>query len=155
MKKPVLVLLLGAIFALPAWSDEPVASDVAKAVKELQEAASLGDDIVIVEAIERAAHVTHPDVIAEVKKALDSKSSAVKSRAIEALGWMKHPDALEALHDLYWNEPRLGENENMFAKLLKAIGRQGDPSSVKVLSHKPFKYLTWDVGVARIMAPRS
>ena len=39
----------------------------------------------------------------------------------------------------------------MFAELLKAIGRHGDPSSVAVLTKSPFKGLTVASGRARIL----
>jgi HEAT repeat protein len=75
----------------------------------------------------------------------------VKKAAIETLGGMKSPDALEELHKLYWGDRSLSKDPIVFALVLKAIGRHGDKSSIKVLMDSPFNNLTLDSGRARLL----
>ena len=66
------------------------------------------------------------------------------------LGHTDHPDALKALHSLYWRDKNLGKrSEYLFALLLTEIGRHGDRSSIKVLGDHPFRNLTLASGRAR------
>ena len=137
-------LLLGlALFTLAAQGGE-----VEDALKE-----AFKDDIEgeQVEAIEAAVGVADPEVIRLVAKGLRSKSTAVMAAAIDALGRTRHKKALQQLHSLYRRDRDLGENEDLFALLLKSIGRHGDASSIKILVDNPFRHLTTASGTARIM----
>jgi hypothetical protein len=75
----------------------------------------------------------------------------VQIAAIDALGWAKGRNALRQLHRLYNRDKDLSDKEEVFAALLKAIGRHGDKSSLEVLSDSPFKGLTVESGRARIL----
>ncbi|MHC4932740.1 MAG: HEAT repeat domain-containing protein, partial [Planctomycetota bacterium] len=79
------------------------------------------------------------------------KKEKVQIAAIDALGWSKHADALKQLHRLYRRDRSLSKKEEAFAHLLKAIGRHGHKSSIKVLMDNVFKGLTLETGKARIM----
>jgi len=59
--------------------------------------------------------------------------------------------ALKALHRLYKRDKALRENEVLFARLLQAIGRHSDRSSIEVLKDNPFDHLTVASGRARIL----
>ena len=83
--------------------------------------------------------------------ALRKKSPAVVEEAIRVLGGMKSEKAVDQLIRLYRSNRKLGENENLFALLLKEIGRQGHKKAIKPLADHPFRYLTRDVGKARLM----
>jgi HEAT repeat protein len=154
MQRPSLVSMALFVFLLAGAArseNPPVPDDVGRAVAELKEAFELADDVVIVEAIDRAEGVADPSVVALLAKGLSLRSTAVKARAIDALGRTRHPAALDALHDLFRRDPRLGENEDLYSRLFRAIARHGDPASIPILTHKPFRYLTWNVGRARVL----
>jgi len=146
-------IVLLPLLALPAWADEPKPVDPDTAMAQLKEAYGLGDDEVIVEAIDMAAGIPDAGVIREVERAFQSKSPAVIEAALKALGRTPDPKALDALHRLYRKvyKKKLGGYEDLFALLIKEIGRHGDESSVDILTKSPFSNLTVDVGVARMM----
>ncbi len=90
-------------------------------------------------------------VVHEVAAGLRSRDVAVRVVTMQTLGWMKDPAALRQLHREY----RRGRSEwlkqeDLFAVLLQAIGRHGDPSSIEVLADDPFRALTLATGRARI-----
>ena len=146
-------IVLIPLLALPAWADEPGAVDAATAKAQLEEAYRIGDDAVIVEAIDMAAGIADPGVIQLIDKAFKTKSPAVFEAALRALGMTKHEKALDALHKLYLRvyKKKLNGHEDLFALLVKEIGRHGDESSIDILTKSVFSNLTYDVGVARIM----
>lgn len=125
--------------------------EVTQAVEALEEAYRDGDEILITEAIEGARGIADPKVVALVGKGLRARQRAVREAAILALGVTLHPDALGALHNAYWNDKGLREDDALFTLLLREIGRHGDPTSVKVLADSPFDALTYGSGSARIL----
>ncbi|MHC4340719.1 MAG: HEAT repeat domain-containing protein [Planctomycetota bacterium] len=128
---------------------------VAAATERLDRAFKEKSETDAVEAIRQAAKTVDPKVIQLIAKGLRVKSPSVNAEAMKALGSMRHPDALKALHDTYWWAKRAGlikKNDGLFALLLKSIGRHEDPSSLKVLTDSPFKHITAANGTARIMA---
>ncbi len=144
-------ILVVALLASPAVAEDPDAATTAKA--HLEEAYGLENDAVIVEAIEEAAGIDDPAVVKLVAQGIRSKSPAVIRASLTALGKTPGDAALKALHDTYRRvrTKKLDGYEDLFALLLQEIGRHGDPSSVDDLKDKPFKNLTYDVGLARIM----
>ncbi|MHC4222847.1 MAG: HEAT repeat domain-containing protein [Planctomycetota bacterium] len=128
----------------------PTKEQVQEAVKELQAAFGGRDQEYQVATIENYAGVVHPDVIRMISKGL-RKPEKVQIAAIDALGWTKHADALKQLHRLYRRDRSLSKKEEAFAHLLKAIGRHGHKTSIKVLMDNVFKGLTLESGKARIM----
>ena len=146
-------ILLLPFLALPAWADEPAAVDAETARAQLEEAFGIADDAVIVEAIDMAAGIEDPGVIKAIEKAFKTKSPAVVEAALRALGKTQHEEALDALHRLYLRvyKKKLEGHEDLFALLIKEIGRHGDESSVDILTKSVFSNLTYDVGIARIM----
>ncbi len=146
-------ILLVPLLALPAWADEPTKEEIATAQAQLEEAFEIGDDGVLVEVIDMTAGIADPGVIRLVEKAFQTKSPVVIEAALRALGRTKHEQALEALHRLYLRvyKKKLEGNEDLFALLIKEMGRHGDESSVDLMTKSVFSNLTYDVGVARIM----
>ena len=128
----------------------PTPEQTAEAVRALEEATKSGEEPDVLAAVESARLVIDPKVIAEIAKLRNHKSVEVESAALDALGRMPHPDALRALHDSYRRDKQLREDEHMLPKLLKAIGRHGDKSSIEILADKPLKNLTRESGTARI-----
>jgi len=103
-------------------------------------------------AIQLAVGVENPDVIKLVAKGLRERSYAVREAAIKCLGRTRHPDALKALHSLYWRDKTLSKrSEHLFALLLTEIARHGDKRSIKVLGDHSYKNLTLASGRARIL----
>jgi hypothetical protein len=132
------------------WIEEPTKEQVKEATAELKAAYAGGKDDEIIAAIEATAKVNDDEVIRLVSKGL-SRRSAVQIAAIDALGWSKNRSALRQIHRLYHRDKDLSKKEDVFAALLKAIGRHGDKSSLEVLFDSPFKDLTVESGRARIL----
>jgi HEAT repeat protein len=130
------------------WIETPTKEQVAGAQKELKEARA---DDEFIAAIQRNAKVNDDGVVRLIAKGLSSRNAAVQLAAIDALGWARNRSALRQLHRLYHRDKDLNRREEVFAALLKSIGRHGDGSSVDVLSDSPFKGLTVDSGRARIL----
>ncbi|MHC4136747.1 MAG: HEAT repeat domain-containing protein [Planctomycetota bacterium] len=141
---PALLLAL----ALPAFGQQLTKQE---AVKRLDGAFRKKDEILQLDAIEDSAHVEDPAVIQRIAKGLRSNSPAVKSAAMRALGKMRHPNALKALHNLYRSDRNLRKSDDLFVLLLRSIAQHEDPSSVRILSDNPFRGLTVANGIARIM----
>ena len=130
----------------------PPKEDVEIAVAALKEAfSSKGDADARTLAIDQYGGLADPDVVAAVAKGLDDADEGVRLEAIDTLGWVPLPEALKALHRLYKRDKALRENEVLFARLLQAIGRHGDRSSIEVLKDNPFDHLTVASGRARIL----
>jgi len=132
-------------------NESPTADQVKAAVGNINEAFKTKDDQLRINAIQAAAGLVHPDIVRAISKGLRVNNKAVRLAAIDALGWMKHPDGLKQLHRMYRREKDLFRQEEVFAALLKAIGRHGHKSSIKVLSDNPYKGLTIHAGRARIL----
>jgi hypothetical protein len=134
-------------------NETPTKEEVDEAVKGLKEAYKDKGEDVRMAAIEHYARVIDPKVIRELARFLADKRTPVRGRAVDALGWSKHPDALKQLHRFYRRNIReLSRDEpELFALLLKSIGRHGDKSSLRVLKDQPMRNLTLASGTARIL----
>ncbi len=138
--------VLAAVLVLPAHAQD--ANDALE--KRLKTAFRKTDEVERLDAVKAAAGLKDPGIIQFVAKGLRDRSISVRTAAIKALGGTDHPDALKALHKLYFRDMPLRDDEELLALLLKEIGRHGDPSSLKVFADKPFKGLTQETGRARI-----
>jgi len=135
---------------LLALAGAAAAQSADEVVEQLREAYKSNDETSIEPAIHAAGKVEDQKVVREIARGLKYPSVAVKKAAIETLGAMKSEAALDALHrayrgGVYKKEPML------FAALLKAIGRHGDPDSIDVLVDSPFRNLTLESGRARLL----
>lgn len=142
------------IIGLLALAGAAAAQDVRptdEVVAELKDAFKGKDETVIEAVIRDAGSVEDAAVVEQIARGLRSRSLAVRKAAIETLGGMKSKEALEALHKLYWGDRALSKDPKLFAALLRAIGRHGDKSSIKVLMDSPFRNLTVDSGRARLL----
>ena len=140
----------------------PARDDVDEAVAALREAFSPGEAAMTrVVAISTYGGLADDDVVALVARGLTDPDDEVRLTAIDTLGWLPRPDALKRLHRLYRRDTKLREDEVLFSRLLQAIGRHGDRSSLEVLKDHPFDHLTLAsgkariLGIARIRDPRS
>ncbi len=132
--------------------ERPTPEDVDEAVGALREAfSSRGDAKTRVLALGAFGGVLHEDVVAAVAKGLGDDDDEVRLLAIDVLGWTPRADALKQLHRLYRRDTKLREDELLFSRLLQAIGRHDDRSSLDVLKDHPFDHLTLASGKARIL----
>jgi HEAT repeat protein len=138
--------------ALAAFAQEEAQDPITAAVERLKEAYGSESETDQVEAIRAAVGVVDPEVIKLVAKGLRSRSDDVAAAAIDALGRMMDLMALEELHRAYRRGGNLREDEELYALLIKSIGRHGNPGSLDVLGDLSFKHLTIASGRARIMA---
>jgi methionine-rich copper-binding protein CopC len=107
---------------------------VEKAVAALEAAFKEGKSPDRIAAIEGAATLADPAVISRIARGLEDRDAAVQASAIEALRFLKHPDALAALHERLQRDKKLAKDPERHAKLLKAIGQHGSPSSIALLA---------------------
>lgn len=154
MLKLVTILLALAPAAVFPQDDEPELPDpkvVEAALEELAEGLREEEPEARAQAIERAASVEHPDVIAEIADAFDDESDAVRRGVLEALRYMAHEDALEALRRKYRKGKKLRKQPELMALLLRAIAQHRDPESVDILNDNPFSIADREVVRARIL----
>lgn len=123
-------------FTLP---DDPPDPAVVEATLEKLEAAYSSKEVPeIVAAFEAARPVLDKQVIREVARGMKHKAPEVQAAAIETLRWMKHPAALDALHNAYERNKPLMKDDELSTRVLKAIGQHAAPSSLEVLEDNPF-----------------
>lgn len=153
----MLEFLLSAVLLAPIPLDDekkitPPSPAVVEATVDRLEAAYKGKDVdEILAALLAAKQVLHKDVIKEVAKGLKKKEAEVQKGAIETLRWMKHPEAVEALHDCYKRNKTLMKVDELATAVIKAIGQHGDPSSLKILTDNPFEPAFFKATQARIL----
>jgi hypothetical protein len=149
------LLLTLALALLPQEKKEerplPTPEEVKATIAALDKAWQEGTKEDRVAAVKRASEVVHADVIARVAKALRDKEVDVQGAAIEALRFMEHPNALDALHEAYRRETKLRDNEERGATLLKAIAQHGQERSIALLAESPFETPSYTMTRARIL----
>lgn len=106
-----------------------------------------------IEAIGKSVEVVDARVIELVAKGLGDKDQGVNVAALDALGRMRHPNSLDALHAYYKREhKKLSDDMTVLPALIKAIGRHGSPSSIALLKEDAFEQRSYLAGQARILA---
>lgn len=155
---PRLVLVFGCWLTVPvqAQGDDgpppPSRERVESTVETLRKALRGKDPAPKIEGLRDAVSVLHPDVIEWVEKALRDKSDEIRAEAIGALGEMRHPESLEALHGFYRREKKLRrENPTLFVTLLKAIASHRSEDSIDLLADGGFETKDRDTTHARIL----
>ena len=147
-----LVLTLASSLQVPGTGPDP--KRVEAAVSEIEGAFKEGktaDDKVA--AIRKNREVLDARVITAITKGFKDKDQAVQSAAVDALGHMAHPEALEALHRLYKaDKQRLKDDEKVLPLLLKSIGRHGSEKSVDLLADDVFLQRTFPAIQARVLS---
>ena len=151
----MLQLLFSAVLALSPTQGQdtpPDAKAIEAAVAELKTAFEKGKPPDRVIAIEKAARVVDGSVIAWVAKGLKVSEATVQDAAVEALRFMKHPDALEALHDCAKRDKKLQKEPEAYSKLIKAIGQHGSTRSIEILAEGGITSYDYNVVEARILS---
>jgi hypothetical protein len=148
-----MLLTLALCAGLAGAPEDPVPPDpkaVAAAVKELKQAFA-GDVLEPkLSAVRAGAEVLHADVIAALAKGL-KEERPVQEATLEALRFMPHPAALEALHGAYKQQPELTESKELLPFLLRSIGQHASEASIDILADEPFKASTPKSFEARIL----
>lgn len=137
----MLPLAIGIWLALApqdAGEKGPSAEQVAQATGELDSALRSRDLKQLKTALEAAQAVAHPEVVRRVARALDDERSEVKLAAVQALRWLDHAEALEALHRAA-RDRKLMKLPDLPGAVMRAIGQHADPRSISVLAHDPFQ----------------
>lgn len=152
----MLSLLITAVLTLSApaqaaQTPPPTAEEIKAAVAELNDAFVKGKTPERVQAIQKNARIVDAKVIECVAKGLKDDDALVLDAAIEALRFMKHPDALDALQATVKREKRLEKLPESRAKLFKAIGQHGSPKSIALLADNLFSTQDYKVIEARVL----
>jgi hypothetical protein len=149
-------LLFLGLASTPATQDElpkPDPKKVEVVVQDLEAAFKDGKPADRVAAIRKGHEVTDARVVAAIEKGLKDKDAEVQAAAVEALGRMQHPDALEALHKfLKADKLRLKEDQKLLPLVFKSIGRHGNEKSVELLADDPFLQRTFPAIQSRVLS---
>lgn len=139
--------------ALVQQDTGPKASDVKKTVAELKKAFAGKDPVERINSLRRAIDVPHADVIKALEPALSSKDDDVLRTALETLGRMRHPGALERLrHYAKRERTRLKKLPDLHILVIKSVGRHGSLDGLEFLSDKLFSSRDNSLIKARILA---
>ena len=135
----VTLLALCALTTQEGRADKsPSAEEVARVVASLGEAFTSGEVRSIEQALESARTVPNADVVRAVARGLDDDRAEVKLATLQALRWLDHPDALEALHRAAKDRKLMKEPE-LALGVLRGIGQHAQPGSIAVLARDPFQ----------------
>ncbi len=149
-------LILALWLVLPATLQGPAPADtkrVEAAVTELETAFKSGKAEDRIRAIRSGMGVLDGQVVDGIARGLKDDDATVKRAAVEALGRMRHPHALEALHSFVKvSRDALQKDEELYPATLRAIGRHGSPSSIDILVDDPFSQRTYPAVRARILS---
>lgn len=124
---------------------------IESAVATLDTAFKTGKGEDRVRAIRGSMDVVDGKVIDGIGRGLRDTDESVRGAAVEALGRMRHPRALELLHTFVrGGREALTKDEVLFPAVLRAIGRHGDASSIEILADDPFSQRSHGAIQARI-----
>lgn len=140
----ILVLAL----SLPFEAPPPDKAAVDSAVAALDRAFKQGESGDRLRALEGAAGLAAPEVIARVAKALRDKDSGVAVAAANTLRFLDHADAQKAL-EARAKQADARKDAALFAALLKGLGQHRAKSSIEVLADDP-----WSVQDAKVLEAR-
>ena len=153
---------LSALLALAALAPLSVAQEqgpsperIEAASKALEAAFEEGDAAARAKAIRESVDAVDKRVIGLVAKGLNEKEPApVVSAAVDTLGRMRHPESAKELVGYYKHQKKKlnKDHEKELVELLQALGRQGDPAGVEVLTDSVSASVGYPVIQARLMA---
>jgi hypothetical protein len=129
----------------------PSAELVQKTVAKLEQAFTKGSTAERIAAIDESAPVVDPKVIDWIAKGLKSDDAPLRGAAIDALGAMRHDDALKALEETWKRDRDLRKDDALSGRALKAIARHQNPRSIALLSSDPFESQNHGALEARIL----
>jgi hypothetical protein len=160
MTAPVHRIRLGLFLALVcaggrslAAQDTPPATreDIAAVAENVRAALSSGSRETLRTALQAAIQLPDKMVVVAVEEGLAAKDTGLVLETLQALRWIDHPRALEALHRTA-KDRKLRTNPELAGPLWMAIGQHGDPSSIEILVRDPFEVRPPPGMQARILA---
>ena len=147
-------LLLTLALLSPTQDPEvetPSKERVEEAVGELSEAfGKKGGAEEKMQAITVSSEVIHPEVIKWIAKGLKDADDEVRGTTIEALRFMEHPDANDALVTTLRRDKKLRKNEDLYAALIKAVCQHANPKSFSLITDFNLNDETRDTLRARV-----
>ncbi len=146
------VALLSSSSLQDGGSRPPDPERVKSAVRELKEAFAKGDPAARISAIEDGTELLDPAVIAAIEKGMHDGDENVRGAAVGALRYMRHPDALKALHEELERNKKLPYGSDHAIGVIKAIGEHGSSESIAVLSKDLYASADRRIISARIYA---
>jgi hypothetical protein len=129
----------------------PAPEVVERAVKELSDAYSKTDAEAKMQAIVTNSEVLDPKVIEWIAKGAKDKDPDVQSAAINALRYMDHPEANDALVTMLRRDKKLRKDPALYEALLIAICQHADPKSFKLIADFKLNDETRETIKARIL----
>lgn len=153
MRAALLVLLSAFAISQDDKPKGPTEKEVEAAVAKLEAVFEKKDHGEIYTGLQAITPLAHEDVIEiYVDEGLAHRSMDVKRASIEALGVIKHEDALEALHKhAKKNKKALKKDADQFVPLLRAIAQHQSEDSIPVLIDGIFTSDDNDIVQARIL----
>lgn len=153
------LLAPAALFlCLPAFAQEPPKEQkadpkaVEAAIKGIDKAFTEGKGPERVAAIQAAAQVKDQEVARAIARGLRDNEREVKVAAVDALRFEAAPKAFEELESFWTNDRRLMEkDQDLAARVLKAIGQFGNPRAIELLAKNPFETPAYPAIKARLM----
>jgi hypothetical protein len=151
----MLTLLFAATLALPlpAQDEGPKPPDpkvVRETVDKLKAALKQRDPAVRMTTINDATRVLDAEVVKYIGKGLNDSELTVRMAAVEALRYMKHPDAVKTLESKIKRDRKVHKDAEYYSILLKAMSQHGNPSSISILKDKAFANTEDSIVIARI-----
>jgi len=148
-------LLTFAPAAQAPQATPPDPAAVKAAVAELTAAFAKGKSPERIEAISKNSKLVDAAVIKCIVKGLSDDDVKVQGAAIDALRYMKHPDAFDALHDLLKRdktEKKIEKDVDLYTKLIKAVAQHGNKAAIATLSDNLFGNTEFKIAEARVLA---
>jgi len=148
-----LAALLVAAVPGAAWQARPQASGdrAAEVAASVRAALGSGSRETLRAALQAAIEVPDKVVVQAVEQGLAAPDTGLVIETLQALRWIQHPRALEALHRAA-KDRKLRTNPELAGPLYMAIGQHSDPSSIEILVRDPFEVRPPPGMQARILA---
>lgn len=145
-------LLLGAAPVVAVQTPPQDSGDrAAEVAASVRSALSSGSRETLHTALQAAIEVPDKVVVQAVEQGLAESDTGLVVETLQALRWIEHPRALEALHRAA-KDRKLRTNPELAGPLWMAIGQHSDPSSIEILVRDPFEVRPPPGMQARILA---
>lgn len=150
-------LLVALALAVPALAfqtpaDGPPSPETVQAtVTKLETAFRSKKSAECIEAIRAATPVLDARVIEWIAKGVAVDDAPLCAAALDALGQMRHPDALATLQRAWKRDKELRKHDELGGRALKAIARHQDPQTIELLAADPFETQNHAALQARIL----
>ncbi|MCK6446558.1 MAG: HEAT repeat domain-containing protein [Planctomycetes bacterium] len=136
----VLIALAFPTLAFQAPKDGPPSAQTVQAtVAKLETAFRSKKSAECAAAIREATPVLDARVIEWIAKGIEIDDAPLCATALDALGAMRHPDALAALQRAWKRDKELRKHDELGGRALKAIARHQDPQTIELLAADPFE----------------